>query len=100
MAQATHIVASRVVMVSSSPDVVETQTATISFDSDLKQESKAEVVEMDVAKQPVYPDRANGEGGNGCSVSFHEVCYEVPQKKCFVRKPSKVILKSVRLVIT
>lgn len=97
------IVPSRVVLVSSSPDFAsqgETQTATISFDPDLQRDGKAEAVEMDVvnvAKQPVYhfPDRGSA---NGRSVSFHDVCYEVPQRKCFVRKPNKMILKSVRFV--
>ena len=102
--QPAVIVPSRVMVVIPSSDVAsqeETKTATI---SDLQQESKAEVVEMEemnsVAKQPAdpYPNRANRVGGSGLSLSFHDICYEVPQRKCFARKPNKMILKSVRWV--
>ena len=32
------------------------------------------------------------------SVTFHDISYEVPQRKCFKRLPNKIILRSVRLV--
>lgn len=100
-----QVVPSRVMMVTPSSSVAAqegTRTATIS--SDLQQESKAEVVEMVdmdlIAKQPAdpYPNLANSLGENDISLSFHDICYDVPQRKCFVRKPNKIILKSVRLV--
>lgn len=45
------------------------------------------------AEFTVSPDR-----GNLHCVTFHDVSYEVPQRKRCIRQPNKIILNSVRLV--
>ena len=59
----------------------------------------------------------DGEGGDGAksnhtansaeartppvsSITFHDLSYEVTQRKCFRRLPNKIILRSVRSALT
>lgn len=68
--------------------------------------------EVETAKEGLVIDREGGEGAQSnhtansaaagtppvSSITFHDLSYEVTQRKCFRRLPNKIVLHSVRSV--